>query len=377
MIYNFLAFAVYILIFPFILILSCKKKYRESLPARFFLLKNLKGNQSDVHFHACSFGEVNTIVSLAKNFNNTFITTITKTGFDLAKKNNFVTKFLPFELFIPFWLKKSKVLVIFEAELWLNLVKYAKKNGTYVVLLNARISDRSYKRYLKFAFYYKMIFKNIDIVYAQSKKDADRLKELGAKNVVIFGNVKNFLPQLPNKKYNKFKDKFFIVIASSHNGEEEMILNNLEFKENYKILLAPRHPERFEKVDIIFKNYAKKNNLSYEKFSQNLDLSSDCILLDTLGEVINFYAICDVCILCGSFIEGIGGHNPIEIAQFNKPIISGKFFHNQETLYSNVEGINIIDESQIQKTLDSKLCKTFVKQNDKMQDLLKTIKDKI
>lgn len=377
MFYNFLSLIIYIALLPFLLILSLKKKYKRSIPARFFLYKNKSPNPCDVQFHACSFGEVNAIIPLAREFNNTLITTITQTGFDLAKKNKFLTKFLPFELFIPFWLKNSKVLIIFEAELWLNLVRYAKKNNTFVILLNARISDKSYKRYLKFAFYYKMIFKNIDLVLAQSKKDATRLKELGAKNIVIFGNVKNFLPQSANKSYKKFDDKFFIVIASSHSGEEEMILNNLEFKKNYKILLAPRHPERFEKVDIIFKNYAKKNNLSYEKFSQNLDLSSDCILLDTLGELINFYKICDVCILCGSFVDGIGGHNPIEIAQFNKPIISGKYFYNQESLYSSVEGIKIVDKDQIQNALNSKLCKTFIKQNDKMSYLLKIIKDKI
>jgi len=96
--------------------------------------------------------------SLASNFKNKAFSVITATGFEKAKSITENSRFLPFESLLPFWLTKSKVLVIFEAELWLNLVRYAKKNGTYVILLNARISDKSYKNYLRFKFYYKLIF---------------------------------------------------------------------------------------------------------------------------------------------------------------------------------------------------------------------------
>ena len=74
------------------------------------------------------------------------------------------------------------------------------------------------------------------------------------------------------------------------------------------------------------------------------------MVLDTLGELVNLYAICDIAVLCGSFIEGIGGHNPVEIAHFNKPIISGKFIHNQKALFENVAGIDLGEFNALVRT---------------------------
>ena len=135
-------------------ILAFKKKYRASIPARFFLFKNPKFDASRVHFHACSFGEVRSIAPLVSRFKDAAaVSVVTKTGFDEAKKITQNTRFLPFEIFLPFWLKPTKITVIFEAELWLGLVFWAKFKGSRVILINARISDRSYKSYLKFGFF--------------------------------------------------------------------------------------------------------------------------------------------------------------------------------------------------------------------------------
>ena len=164
-------------------ILAFKKKYRASIPARFFLFKNPKFDASRVHFHACSFGEVRSIAPLVSRFKDAAaVSVVTKTGFDEAKKITQNTRFLPFEIFLPFWLKPAKITVIFEAELWLGLVFWAKFKGSRVILINARISDRSYKSYLKFGFFYRYLFKFIDKVYAQSDLDKERLQRLGAKN---------------------------------------------------------------------------------------------------------------------------------------------------------------------------------------------------
>lgn len=376
MIYNLFTFFIWAIISPFIALFSFKKKYRQSLPARFFLYKNPKLKSCDVHFHACSLGEVNSIATLTKHFESKAITTITQTGFLAAKKIDENSAFLPFENFIPFWLNKSHVLVIFEAELWLNLTRYARKNGSYTILLNARISDKSYKKYLKFRFYYKLIFENIDLVLAQSPKDAKRLSELGARDIKVLGNIKSALLPTVTRKYDKFSRRT-IVIASTHEGEEELVLANLKYHQNDKIILVPRHPERFKKAGAIFEKWSKENNLSYEKFSQNLALKSDCILIDALGELVNFYAISDVVILCGSFLDGIGGHNPIEAAQFECPIISGKFYHNQHALYELVENIKIVDVNEINEILAQKLPKTAIKNRCNLDEIINLIKEKI
>ncbi|CZE49077.1 lipid IV(A) 3-deoxy-D-manno-octulosonic acid transferase [Campylobacter geochelonis] len=376
MIYNLFCFIIWLISLPFLVILAFKKKYRKSIPARFFLFKNPPFKPCDVHFHACSLGEVNSIINLASKFDKIALTTTTQTGFNKAVSSYKESRFLPFELFLPLWLKKSKVLVVFEAELWLNLVRYAKKNGSYVILLNARISDKSYKRYKKFSFYYKKIFNNIDLVLAQSELDEERLKELGARCTKVVGNVKSANFTKPSKNYAKFSQKL-IVIASTHEGEEEKILSNLEFKDDFKIILAPRHPERFNQVDEICKEYTSKLNISYEKFSSNLELKSDFILLDTLGELVNFYKIADVVVLGGSFIKGVGGHNPIEIAQFNTPLINGEFIDNQKALFCLVEGVNFSNLSNLNELLNMHLNPTNIVQMCDIKAIENIIKEKI
>ena len=148
-IYYFLASILYFFGAIFLFFLSFKKKYHRSIPARFFLFNNPKFKDVDVHFHACSFGEVQALKPLMQKFDSKAISVVTNTGFEAASKICSNTRFLPFEIFLPFWLKKSKILVIFEAELWLMLVFMAKLKGGRVILINARISDRSYKSYLK------------------------------------------------------------------------------------------------------------------------------------------------------------------------------------------------------------------------------------
>jgi len=96
-----------------------------------------------------------------------------------------------------------------------------------------------------------------------------------------------------------------------------------------------------------------------------------------MNEVINFYKISDIVILGGSFIDGIGGHNPIEIAQFNKPLINGYFYHNQKALFELVDGVNFSDLSNLNELLSSKLSKTMIKNKADLQSIENLIKIKI
>ena len=135
------------------MILSFKKKYRESIPARFFLFKNPSFNiQNAVWFHVCSLGEAIALKPLLDRLENQqiLISTITKTGNEQAKKYNASVRYLPYEMFLPFWIKKQKVLVVLEAEFWYLLFRVAFARGAKVILLNARISDKSVKKYLQF-----------------------------------------------------------------------------------------------------------------------------------------------------------------------------------------------------------------------------------
>ena len=336
---------IYILLIPYLIFKSQNDKYKQAIPAKFFLINNSRFKENGVWFHSCSMGETKAIKPLVENYKeDACISVITNTGFEEAKNINQNVRYLPFEIFLPFWVNKQKVLVVMEAELWYMLFLCAKKKGAKTFLINARISDKSYKSYKRFAFFYKMIFKNIDKVFAQSEIDKVRLKELGARNIEVIGNIK--LAILPKKKIDLEKPKnLLITAASTHENEEHVILNAYK-KEFGKLVIVPRHPERFNKVDLLIKDYIKNKNFTYHKYSQKEDFESDIILVDKMGILNDIYAISDVVILGGAF-EKIGGHNPIEPAFFGCKLISGKNIFNQKSLFECIKNYYLIEKDEI------------------------------
>ncbi len=381
-IYYLISFTLFIIAIPFLVLLTFKQKYKQSIPSRFFLFKNPPLNKGDIHFHVCSLGEANSIkvlVDIFKDYKLAF-SAITQTGFGVIKKYSENSRYLPFEIFLPFWLKEQKVLVVFEAELWYMLFATYFKRGTKTYLINARVSDNSYPKYLKFKWFYKRVFANINRVYAQSNIDKERLISLGAKDVEVIGNIKFCNIAKPNRSLKKRRD-FVIVAASTHEGEEELILDaylELIKQKDAQLIVVPRHPERFEKISKLLKDIANKNSLTYSRFSNDDSLISDIILVDKMGELVNFYAICDIAIMGGTF-KPIGGHNVLEAAQFGIKIISGKEFFNQKAIYRSVEGINIVDSSALTKALlnYNNLSRSKIDTDVSIDKLIDDIKDRL
>ena len=349
--YLCVALIVYILAIPFLILLSFKQKYRLSIPKRFFLFKNPPFEKKGIWFHVASFGEVRSLKPLISRLTSDInITTITQTGFEEAGKITKNNRYLPYELLLPFWVREQKALVVSEAELWYMLFLIAKLKGAKTYLINARISDNSYKSYLKFSWFYKKIFSNIDMVFAQSEKDKKRLLELGAKNIVVNGNIKAYQEIEVTKDFKK-PNREVITLASTHKGEEKLIFDNLEVEQGKQYIVVPRHPERFDEVDRFLTSFSKTHGLSYHRFTKTDNLESDIVLIDCLGELINLYAISDKVILGGSFVDKIGGHNPLEPAHFGCKIVSGKYIFNQEALFSLVDGIEIIEIEELNDML--------------------------
>jgi 3-deoxy-D-manno-octulosonic-acid transferase len=373
---------LYILLLPVWFLICFVRKYRRSAPSRFFLYKNLPfKDKKSIWFHACSYGEVTSLTPLiyALEGNNVNVSVTTKTGFDKAcqiceSKN---VRFLPYEIFLPFWIKKQRVLVVTEAELWLMLFFVAKRKGIKTMLINARISDVSYRRYKKFSWFYKILFSFIDEIYAQSETDKKRLLSLGAQNIKVSGNIKSLLlPKITRHYKINAMYKKVITLASTHIGEEAAILEQLSLIDlsNTLIIVVPRHPERFEAVHKLLQSWANAHGKTYGRFTkEGFNGQNDVVLCDTMGELINIYAITDITILGGSFIEGAGGHNPLEPSAFNNSIISGKFFFNQKELYSKVKGIAICGIQEIASALNGKLPKTSTTHLENGGDILKSI----
>jgi len=280
------------------------------------------------------------------------VTVVTHTGYEAAGEIAKERRFLPFEIFLPFWIRPQKALVVLEAELWYMLFYAAKKRGMPLFLLNARISDRSYRRYLLFRRFYRRIFENIDIVFAQSQKDKARLEALGAKRVEVTGNIKAYRPFKPKERLPKPAGET-VVLASTHEKEEALLLEHLRLYKGRTVIVVPRHPERFDAVAQMLEKRATEKGLSFARFSQDATLTQDIVLVDRMGVLVDIYAVADVVVLGGSFIDGIGGHNPLEPAHFGVKLISGKYIFNQEALFPMVRNVVFADCEEIETAISN------------------------
>src|SRR5574344_536376 len=273
----------------------------------------------------------------------------TNTGQEIAKKKfseitDYITYFpLDFPFFINKMLKtfSPKAIIIMETELWPNFAYITNKKKIKTFIINERISDRTFNSYKKLKFIFEQILKKYTNIFPQSKQDYDKFISLGAnpKTTQIMGNLKFDIkkPDISNLDFQKKSEHKILLAGSTHNGEDEIILESfLNIKkeiENAKLIIASRHPER---NDFIF-NLMKKTGLKVAKRSEKANFDdNDIILLDTMGELGKMYAICDIAFLGGSF-DKTGGHNPLEATIFSKPVFLGPCFHNFKDIYAILE----------------------------------------
>lgn len=377
--YSLIALSIYLLAFPFLLLFTLKAKYKDAIPARFFLWKNKPLFANGIWFHSCSFGEAKAIKPLVDVLPPELLrmSTTTATGYKAISDYTAQSRYLPFELLLFGWLKPQKVLVVMEAEFWYLLFALASKRGAKTLLINARMSDRSFPKYQKMSWLYTQIFKHIDEVYAQTALDKERLESLGARNVVVTGNIK--LSKLPEvSKILKKPDSLMLCAASTHEGEESLIFEAFKkFREKNKkstLLVVPRHPERFEKVASMIETLSQDKHFTWHRYSENESLVDDIVLIDTLGELVNMYAVSDIVILGGAF-EPIGGHNAAEAAQFGCKIISGSHYFNQKDIFEAVEGIAVVEASNLTRRLSQNglLKPTKIKYRTDITPIIKSI----
>lgn len=351
LLYYLAALFLYLIALPFLILLSFKSKYRRSIPARFFLGDNPAFGKEGIWFHACSLGEAKSLAPLIDRFGDeqVNVSVITQTGFEEAKKLRADVRFLPFEILLPFWVKRNKALVVLEAELWYMLFLLAKAKGMKTILLNARMSDRSFGKYKKMKWFYSAIFSNIDIVYAQSQTDRNRLLELGAKHVEVIGNIKMFQTIEYTNLFQK-PDGYVITAASTHEGEEGLMADAWLRYGKGKLIVVPRHPERFDKVAKLLEQKAKAGVKSFHRFSEREDFDSDIVLVDRMSILNEVYAITDVVILGGSFVK-VGGHNPLEPEHFGCKLITGHEIFNQHAIFSGLDNVIYTNKESLVESL--------------------------
>jgi len=374
---------LFLVALPLIIVLSFKQKYKESIPARFFLFKNPQfKNSQALWFHVCSLGEARALKPLLDLLKDekVVISTITQTGQNEAKKYDAEVRYLPYEMFLPFWIKPQKRLVVLEAEFWYMLFSVARSRGAEVILLNARISDKSVDKYMKFAWFYKKLLANVDTVFVQSEVDKNRFLALGAKNIEVIGNIKLAGEIKKTVSYSK-PDGELIVAGSTHPSEEKSVLDGFckhkEMHNDAKLVIVPRHPERFEEVYTLMQEYAKRYKLSLSRFSEDKALESDLTLVDMMGELNNIYAISDIAILGGAFRDDVGGHNPLEPAYFGCKIITGKHFFHQKELFKYVHHVQYVEADELNAALNAaaELPPSMVEEKINLEPVIKKLKE--
>jgi len=351
--YTAVAAFFYVVAFPLLILFSFKKKYHDSIPARFFGIKNPSFQPHDIWFHVCSLGEAKAIAPILERLRGKkiAISVITHTGYEAASKYAAQVRYLPYEIWLWFWIERPKTVVILEAEFWYLLFRLARTRGARVIALNARISDRSFPKYYRMRWFYRILLSQCDRIFCQSSEDMARFIALGARNVEVVGNIK--LAQKIEATAHYLKPAgTLIVAASTHEGEEEGIVRGFiayrDHNPSARLLVVPRHPERFAKVGELIAKIAPAMSLS--RWSESQALESDITLIDAMGELNNLYAISDVAILGGAYAP-IGGHNPLEPAHFGCKIITGEQMFLQRELFKYVSHVQFTPLSGVAKAL--------------------------
>lgn len=392
LLYDLIFFIITLIYLPAYLF---KKKFHQGFFLRLgFLPENLRLGRP-IWIHTVSVGEAMAAKSLIEKLKKAYpgrrlvISTVTPTGNKIAKtiagENDFLT-YLPldFSFIVRRVIDKinPSLFVIAETEIWPNLIAYLYKKNIPVIIVNGRISDRSFKGYRRIKFLFKPVLNKIRLFSVQSKQDADRLGCLGVgdERVRITGNMKFDVIKDCREPKETYRIKLgvkaedmLIIAGSTHPGEEEIVLgvykDLLKDYVNLRLLIAPRHPERARVIEKIILKYRfnsvrvsqligfsgapKEEASSQAGVSRTTGRSHDSrqiFILDTVGQLVSFYNIADIVFIGGSLIKK-GGHNILEPAFLAKPIIFGPNMFNfrdiSELFLNNNACILVNDKEQL------------------------------
>lgn len=381
--YDILLHLTLILSLPYFLFKALTaRKYREGLAERLGIIK--KEKTSGLHapvvwFHAISVGETKAVLPVLKLFKERnpevriVFSTVTQTGSKTAQADcaGLYDSLIYFPLDLSWTVEsvigkiKPSVVVIVEKEIWPNFFRCLHKRGIPLVIINGAISVRSFRRFMRFKFFTGPVFEMISCFSARSKGDLERAVSAGVmpERASCAGNMK-FDMTPPNGLADKTaslraalgirQGDEVIVAGSTHDHEEAAVIGAFKrLKSDFpwlKLVIAPRHPERFGVVETIL----KKSGLDYALRSKP-SAGADVVLLDTVGELIGVYSFAAIAIVAGSLVPGLHGHNLLEPALFAKPVVYGPYIESCQEMAELLEdaggGARVNGEDGLYKTL--------------------------
>ena len=355
MIYNLLRILLWI---PLKIVMILRPKKRIFIEKR--LNQNfdfLKSEKPYIWLHCSSVGEINLSDALIKKLlaereEDILISIFTDTGYETAQ-NKYSKEERIKIIYFPLDCKNEirkilkridlKLLILIETEIWPNLISCAKKKGK-VILVNGRISDKSFGRYMKLKRILKNVLGKIDHFYMQTPLDGERIETIGAdsEKVSVAGNLKfdielqNYSEEEKNelKEIIKADGRKIFVAGSTRTGEDEVILDAFGHLKDYMLILVPRHLDRIEKIE----DFLIKRKIKFSKYSDCLEgksEKSEVIIVDRMGVLRKFYSVCDTAFVGGTLVN-IGGHSLLEPLFYRKTPIFGKYLQNVKDIADEI-----------------------------------------
>lgn len=348
-------------------------KYREGLRERLGAVRPELTESIDLRpviwLHAVSVGEVLAASRLVSELDRArpeyrvLISTTTRTGQDLARNRFGAERVFYCPLDLPWVVSryltvlKPAMLILAETEFWPNVLTGCFRRGIPVAVVNARISDRSWPRYRALRGLWRPILSQLDRVLTQTETDAERLRAIGcqAERVTVAGNLKfdvraaeeSAATRLLRESLARLR---FVVAGSTLEGEEAALLDAwpslLEADPNLALVIAPRHPERFNAVAELLSrsgmSWIRRSSWPTQGANEPRLLEpGEILLLDTIGELASVYSLAAVAFIGGSVVAA-GGHNPLEPAQFGVPIAMGPHYENFRAIVDDLRAHDAI-----------------------------------
>ncbi len=370
------------------------KEHKKRFIEKFSIISTKRKRGKLIWFHGASVGEIMSIIPLIKNYEkNKLVSQILITSSTLSsskilekfKFNKTIHQFYPLDhflftsKFLRFW--KPSIAIFIDSEIWPYMFKKIKDEKIPLVLLNARLTKKTFKRWMKLKYFSKSVFNKISIAYPQNIETKNFLRKLNLKKINYIGNLKfaknskERFDKINDKLKKEFKRKNIWVASSTHNSEEILCAKtHLKLKKKYKNLLTiiiPRHIHRVKEIIAEIEKLDLKV-LSHSKKSNNLK-NVDIYIVDTFGETKKFHEIASSVFLGGSIIKR-GGQNPLEAARYGAKILHGPNIDNFKDIYKLLRYLKISKKINSPKQLSSSI---IFSKNKHIGSKIKNIGEKI
>jgi len=377
---------IFILFSPLIFLIRIilGKENPQRFLEKFCIYSKNPNFKKTIWLHGASVGEILSVIPLIqeleknKKINKILLSSSTTSSAHIFSKYKFKKTthiYFPIDTnyltnkFINYW--NPKVAIFIDSEIWPNMFKNLEKNNIPIVLINGRITKKSFMRWMKFPSFAIKIFKKISLALPQNTETLKYLKILGVKKIKFVGNLKYFGQSkkfLDKSTKLKFKNRLIFCAASTHYNEELFIGKlHKELKSKYKNLLTIIIPRHINRSNSIINELESVNlNTVIRSSRQKISKTTDIYIVDTYGEATKFYELSKVTFLGGSLIKH-GGQNPLEPARLGNYILHGPNIQNFKEVYRMLSKLNVSKKANninnMKKIIDRKI---EYKQNSKI-----------